>query len=65
MSHIVFTDLGSKRWLILFFQIFPFDPPENIRKLFCENSYRPLTIFAEKLSYVFRGIEKEHWEVRS
>ena len=35
-------------FLTLFFPIFPFDPPENIRK--------------PNFSDVFRGIKKDHWK---
>ena len=37
--------------LTLYFPMFPFDPPENIRN--------------QRFSDVFRRIKREHWEVKS
>ena len=47
ISYRTFKRRLQKLGLTLYFPMFTFDPPENIRK--------PL---------VFRGIKREHWEVK-
>ena len=43
--------------LTLYFPMFAFDSPENIRKQTFSDVFRKQTF-----SHVFRGIKREHWE---